>query len=41
VSPRFALYGGIQNVLDKRLNYNRFGYVIDPARIWLGLGTRF
>ncbi|MBD8547880.1 TonB-dependent receptor domain-containing protein [Sphingomonas sp. CFBP 8760] len=41
VSPRFTLYGGIQNVLDKRLNYDRFGYVIDPARIWLGLGTRF
>jgi outer membrane receptor for ferrienterochelin and colicins len=41
VSPRFTLHGGMQNVLDKRLSYDRFGYVIDPARIWLGLGARF
>ncbi|MDR6127088.1 outer membrane receptor for ferrienterochelin and colicins [Sphingomonas sp. SORGH_AS802] len=41
VSPRFTLHGGVQNVLDKRLSYDRFGYVIDPARIWLGIGTRF
>jgi len=41
VSPRFTLHGGMQNVLDKRLSYDRFGYVIDPARIWLGIGTRF
>ena len=41
VSPRFTLHGGVQNVMDKRLSYDRFGYVIDPARIWLGIGTRF
>ena len=41
VSPRLTLHGGVQNVLDKRLRYDRFGYVIDPARLWLGLGTRF
>lgn len=41
VSPRFTLHGGVQNVLDKRLTFDRFGYVIDPARIWLGIGTRF
>ena len=41
VSPRLTLHGGLQNVLDKRLTYSRFGYVIDPARIWLGIGSRF
>jgi len=41
VSPRFTLHGGVQNVLDKRLTFDRFGYVIDPARIWLGVGARF
>ena len=41
VSPRFTLHGGVQNVLDKRLTFDGFGYVIDPARIWLGIGTRF
>ena len=41
VSPRFTLHGGLQNALDKRLTFDRFGYVIDPARVWLGLGMRF
>jgi outer membrane receptor for ferrienterochelin and colicins len=41
VSPRFTLHGGVQNALDKRLTFDRFGYVIDPARVWLGLGMRF
>jgi outer membrane receptor for ferrienterochelin and colicins len=41
ISPRFTLHGGVQNLLDKRLSYDRAGYVIDPARVWLGVGTRF
>jgi len=41
LSPRLTLHGGIQNVLDKRLSYERYAYVIDPARIWVGIGTRF
>ncbi len=41
VSPSFTVHGGVQNVLDKRLSYERFAYVIDPARLWIGIGTRF
>ena len=41
VSPRFTVHGGVQNVFDKRLSYERFAYVIDPVRLWLGLGARF
>ena len=41
ISPQFALHGGIQNVLDKRLTYEEYAYVIDPARVWLGVSARF
>lgn len=41
LSPRFQLQGGVQNVLDKRVDYDSFGYVIDPARVWLGVTARF
>lgn len=41
LSPRLQFQGGIQNVLDKRLDYAAFAYVIDPARMWLGVTARF
>lgn len=36
-----TLHGGIQNLFDKRLDYADYAYVIDPARLWLGLAARF
>ena len=41
ITPDFTLHGGIQNVFDKRLTYDNYAYVIDPARLWVGIGTRF
>ncbi len=41
ITPAFTVHGGVQNLLDKRLNYDASGYVIDPARIWMGVGVRF
>ncbi len=41
ISPEFSLHGGIQNLFDKRLDYDTSGYVIDPARLWLGVTARF
>lgn len=41
LSPAFTLHGGVQNVLDKRLTYEDYAYVIDPARVWLGVTSRF
>lgn len=41
ISPRFTLHGGVQNVFDKRLDYENYAYVIDPARFWLGASARF
>jgi outer membrane receptor for ferrienterochelin and colicins len=32
----FTLHGGVQNILDQRADYDTYGYVIDPARIWMG-----
>ena len=37
----FTLHGGVQNIFDKRLDYLESGYLIDPARIWLGVTARF
>ncbi|WP_311267939.1 TonB-dependent receptor domain-containing protein [Sphingobium sp. WCS2017Hpa-17] len=41
ITPAFTVHGGVQNLLDKRLDYDASGYVIDPARIWMGVGVRF
>lgn len=41
ITPGFTLHGGIQNVFDKRLAYDDYAYVIDPARLWMGVTTRF
>lgn len=41
ITPAFTVHGGVQNLLDKRLNYDASGYVIDPARVWMGVGVRF
>jgi outer membrane receptor for ferrienterochelin and colicins len=36
-----SLFGGLQNLFDKRLAYADYAYVIDGARIWMGIGARF
>ncbi|MBM0168994.1 TonB-dependent receptor domain-containing protein [Altererythrobacter sp. C41] len=41
ISPAFTLHGGVQNLFDKRLAYADYAYVIDPARVWLGVAARF
>lgn len=41
ITPDFTVHGGIQNVFDKRLSYDDYAYVIDPARLWMGITTRF
>jgi outer membrane receptor for ferrienterochelin and colicins len=41
LSETLALFGGVQNVFDKRLAYDDYAYVIDPARVWLGINARF
>lgn len=41
VNHALTVHGGIQNLFDKRLAYDDYAYVIDPARIWLGLQMRF
>jgi outer membrane receptor for ferrienterochelin and colicins len=41
ITPAFTVHGGVQNLLDKRLDYAASGYIIDPARIWMGVGVRF
>lgn len=41
VSPAFTFHAGVQNLLDKRIDYDNYGYVIDPARIWMGATARF
>lgn len=41
ISPAFTLHGGVQNLFDKRLAYEDYAYVIDPARFWLGVAARF
>jgi outer membrane receptor for ferrienterochelin and colicins len=41
LNETLALYGGVQNVLDQRLNYDEYAYMIDPARVWLGINARF
>lgn len=41
ITPDFTVHGGIQNVFDKRLSYDDYAYVIDPARLWVGITTRF
>lgn len=37
----FTLHGGVQNILDQRADYDTYGYVIDPARIWMGVTAKF
>ncbi|WHO38587.1 TonB-dependent receptor [Sphingobium sp. AP49] len=41
INPAFTFHGGVQNLLDKRLHYDTAAYMIDPARIWMGIGVRF
>jgi outer membrane receptor for ferrienterochelin and colicins len=41
ITPAFTVHAGVQNLLDKRLNYDTAGYLIDPARVWMGVGVRF
>lgn len=41
ITPAFTVHAGVQNLLDKRLNYDTSGYLIDPARVWMGVGARF
>jgi outer membrane receptor for ferrienterochelin and colicins len=41
ISPDFTFHAGVQNLLDKRLNYAEAGYMIDPARVWMGVTARF
>lgn len=41
VSPGFTFHAGMQNLFDKRLNYDEAGYMIDPARVWMGVTARF
>ncbi|MFC0205128.1 TonB-dependent receptor domain-containing protein [Novosphingobium soli] len=41
VSPSFTFHAGVQNLFDKRLDYDEAGYLIDPARVWMGATARF
>ncbi|HUD30674.1 MAG TPA: TonB-dependent receptor [Novosphingobium sp.] len=41
VSPDFTFHAGVQNLLDKQLDYDEAGYLIDPARVWMGVTARF
>jgi outer membrane receptor for ferrienterochelin and colicins len=41
VSPNATIHAGVQNLFDKRLAYEEAAYVIDPARVWLGVTGRF
>jgi outer membrane receptor for ferrienterochelin and colicins len=41
VSSGFTFHAGVQNLFDKRLNYDEAGYMIDPARVWMGVTARF
>lgn len=41
IGDSWTLHGGIQNLFDKRLSYDEYAYVIDPARLWVGVAARF
>lgn len=41
ITPDFTLHGGVQNLFDERLDYETAAYLIDSARVWIGLSTRF
>lgn len=41
VSRSASIHAGVQNVFDKRLDYAEAAYVIDPARVWVGVTGRF
>lgn len=41
ITPAFTVHGGVQNLLDKRVSYDEYAYVIDPARLWMGVTARF
>jgi len=41
VAPALTYQIGVQNLFDKRLDYDEAGYLIDPARIWMGVTARF
>ena len=41
ISPSATVHAGVQNVLDKRIVYEEAAYVIDPARVWVGITGRF
>ncbi|MFS0850842.1 TonB-dependent receptor [Novosphingobium panipatense] len=41
VTERLTLRLGIQNILDKQMTYEEYGYVNDRARAWAGISARF
>jgi len=41
ITRNVSVHGGIQNLFDKRLDYATSAYLIDPARVWMGLSARF
>jgi len=41
VNDTVTLRAGVQNLLDKEMTYEEFGYVNDRARVWAGLTARF
>lgn len=41
INRSFTLRGGIQNILDKQLDYEDYAYLIDPRRLWLGVTASF
>lgn len=41
LSRNATIQAGVQNVLNRQLDYAEAAYVIDPARVWVGLTGRF
>ncbi|WP_230281457.1 TonB-dependent receptor domain-containing protein [Croceicoccus sp. Ery15] len=41
LTPSLQLHGGVQNVFNKQLTYDEYAYLIDPARVWVGVTARF
>lgn len=41
ISEKLTARFGVQNLLDHKMTYERYGYVNDRARVWLGLSAGF
>lgn len=41
LTPSLQLHGGVQNIFNKQLTYDEYAYLIDPARVWVGVTARF